>query len=53
MFFYVARQPILTQDKQLYGYELLFRDGPNNAFPNVTSDEATLRLVDGGEFNTG
>lgn len=53
MFFYVARQPILTQDKQLFGYELLFRDGPHNAFPNVTSDEATLRLVEGGEFNTG
>tara|TARA_B100000700_G_scaffold305868_1_gene380436 strand:+ start:838 stop:2052 length:1215 start_codon:yes stop_codon:yes gene_type:complete len=53
VFFYVARQPILTQDKQLFGYELLFRDGPHNAFPNVTSDEATLRLVEGGEFNTG
>jgi len=53
VFFYVARQPILNESKAIYGYELLFRDGPNNSFPNIASDEATIRLVEGSEFNAG
>ena len=31
-FSYVARQPILTVDEKVYGYELLFRDGVENHF---------------------
>jgi hypothetical protein len=27
---FVARQPILTKDEKVFGYELLFRDGVEN-----------------------
>ncbi|MDB1122695.1 EAL domain-containing protein [Vibrio sp. kj40-1] len=42
---YVARQPILDRNKKLYGYELLFRNSEKNAFPSVTDEEATHKLV--------
>lgn len=45
MYCYLARQPILDQQRQLYGYELLFRDGESNAFPNINADEATSKLL--------
>lgn len=45
MYCYMARQPILDHDKNLYGYELLFRDGESNAFPNINDDEATSKLI--------
>ena len=35
MYFYAARQPILNRDKELIGYELLFRDGVDNVFPDI------------------
>lgn len=47
MSFFAARQPILNTDQSLYAYELLFRDGPANAFPDVEPQEATSRIVDG------
>lgn len=45
MFFYLARQPILDAQQQLVGYELLFRDGERNAFPNIDDDVATTSLI--------
>ena len=42
---YVARQPILDIDKKTIGYELLFRDGPKNTFPEVEPELATSRLL--------
>ena len=45
VFSYVARQPILDRNKNLIAYELLFRDGPNNAFPGAEPDLATSRLL--------
>ncbi|MCK6261976.1 EAL domain-containing protein [Vibrio sp. ZSDE26] len=42
---YVARQPILDRDKNTIGYELLFRDGLNNSFPEIDPDLATSRLL--------
>ncbi|ROV59532.1 EAL domain-containing protein [Vibrio ponticus] len=42
---YFARQPIMDVDKQTIGYELLFRDGPKNCFPDIDADLATLRLL--------
>ncbi len=45
MYCYMARQPILDNNKNLYGYELLFRDGEANAFPNINDDEATSKLI--------
>ena len=53
MYFYVARQPILDINKNLYAYELLFRDGIDNAFPDIDEDQATSRLIEGSEFNLG
>lgn len=53
MFFYAARQPILDRDKVLFGYELLFRDGVENAFPNIDGDEATSKMIEGSQFAFG
>lgn len=53
MFFYAARQPILDRNKALFGYELLFRDGVDNAFPNIDGDEATSKMIEGSQFAFG
>lgn len=45
MYSYVARQAILDRDKELFGYELLFRNGKNNCYPDVEPDEATSKLL--------
>ncbi|OCW97338.1 EAL and HDOD domain-containing protein [Alishewanella sp. HH-ZS] len=45
MYGYIARQPIFNKDKETIGYELLFRDGEANAFPNIDADEATSKLI--------
>jgi c-di-GMP-related signal transduction protein len=45
MYCYLARQPIFDTEKNLYGYELLFRDGVQNSFPDVNADEATSKLI--------
>ncbi|NOH79425.1 EAL domain-containing protein [Vibrio sp. RE86] len=42
---YIARQPILDTDKHTVGYELLFRDGPKNTFPEIDPEQATSRLL--------
>lgn len=53
MYFYAARQPILDRNKELYAYELLFRDGLENSFPDIDGDEATSRMVEGSQFSFG
>lgn len=53
MFFYVARQPILDRNKELFAYELLFRDGMNNAFPKISAQVATSKLVESSQFSSG
>jgi c-di-GMP-related signal transduction protein len=45
-FSYVARQPILTVDEKVYGYELLFRDGVENHFRETDADSASRRTLD-------
>lgn len=40
MFAFVARQPILDRDKELYAYELLFRDGQNGCLPEYDAEKA-------------
>ncbi len=42
---YVARQPIFDRDENVFGYELLFRDGLENAF-NGDTDEASRATLD-------
>ncbi|KID57654.1 diguanylate phosphodiesterase [Pseudoalteromonas luteoviolacea] len=53
MYFYAARQPILNINKEVVGYELLFRDGVDNVFPNIDDVEATSKLIEGSQFNFG
>ena len=43
---YAARQPILTADQQVYGYELLFRDSLENSFTSSDPDAASRSLLD-------
>ncbi len=45
MYSYVARQPIFNRQQRTVGYELLFRDGENNAFPDIEANKATSRLL--------
>ena len=52
MFSYIARQPILNRNKQTVGYELLFRDGPENCFPNIGDEQATNRLLNDNFFSS-
>jgi c-di-GMP-related signal transduction protein len=42
---YVARQPIFDKDEKVFGYELLFRDGIENAFRG-NCDEASRATLD-------
>lgn len=42
---YVARQPILDQNQNLFGYELLYRSSLKNAFDGVDPTKATSRLI--------
>lgn len=43
---YVARQPILTGEEQVFGYELLFRDGTENCFRGLDLNAAARSTVD-------
>ena len=45
--FFAARQPILHADQTLFAYELLFREGLENVFPDIDADQATSRMVEG------
>ena len=42
---FVARQPIFDRRKQVYGYELLFRSGLENACPPVDGDHASRDVL--------
>lgn len=43
---YIARQPILDREQNTYGYELLFRSGPENFFQSNDPDLATCHTID-------
>ncbi|MFT4809378.1 MAG: EAL and modified HD-GYP domain-containing signal transduction protein [Paraglaciecola sp.] len=53
MFAYIARQAILNKKKELYAYELLFRDGENNCFPDISPDEATSKILTDSHLDLG
>lgn len=46
MYSFVAKQPILDAKMRTYAYELLFRQGLTNAFPNISSEKATMTLLE-------
>ncbi|CCQ10909.1 Predicted signal transduction protein [Pseudoalteromonas luteoviolacea B = ATCC 29581] len=50
---FVARQPIFNKKQQVVAYELLFRDGTSNSFPNISDDRATARLIMDNQLNLG
>ncbi|WP_432453627.1 MULTISPECIES: EAL and HDOD domain-containing protein [unclassified Agarivorans] len=50
---YTARQAILDRRQRVAAYELLFRDGPENVFPNIDPHEATSRLIIRTQLNQG
>jgi len=50
---FVARQPIFDNNKNIYGYELLFRDGAANYVPDIDGDVATTTLLSNTFFSIG
>lgn len=50
---FVARQPIFNKKQQVVAYELLFRDGTSNSFPNIADDRATARMIMDNQLNLG
>lgn len=42
---YIARQAIFNEKQETIGYELLFRDSPDNKFPDVEHDIASSKLI--------
>jgi c-di-GMP-related signal transduction protein len=42
---FVARQPIFDTRQRVVAYELLFRSGPDNFFPNIDGDVASSRVI--------
>ncbi|WP_020585571.1 EAL and HDOD domain-containing protein [Desulfobacter curvatus] len=50
---FVARQPVFTSDKKLFGYELLFRLSLDNVFPNIDGSAATSGVLSNLFFSFG
>lgn len=50
---YIARQPIFDKSKDVYGYELLFRNTSTALFYTGTSPESSTAVVLGGLFELG
>ncbi|MEG3767414.1 EAL and HDOD domain-containing protein [Alteromonas sp. 14N.309.X.WAT.G.H12] len=40
MFAFIARQPILDREKDVFAYELIFRDGKGGAYPELAPEKA-------------
>lgn len=49
----VARQPIFKAKGSVYAYELLFRSGAENVFPDVDGDQATSAVISDSFFSIG
>lgn len=50
---FVARQPIFDIRKRIFAYELLFRTGMANAFPDLDGETATSSLLSSSFFTVG
>ena len=51
--FTFARQPIFDKNKNIYAYELLFRDGAATYVPDIDGDVATTTLLANTFFTIG
>lgn len=47
---HVARQPIFNVEKKVIGYELLFRNGTGDFFPDADGDQATADVINSSFF---
>jgi len=43
---FIGRQPILDSDRRTFGYELLYRNGPNTAMLSESPDDATRCVME-------
>ncbi|CAG9610336.1 EAL and HDOD domain-containing protein [Pseudoneobacillus rhizosphaerae] len=50
---FVARQPIFTREKDIFAYELLYRNSQNNSFPDINGDMATTDVIINSYINIG
>ncbi|MDF2857785.1 MAG: metal dependent hydrolase, partial [Neobacillus sp.] len=50
---FVARQPIYTAMKDIYAYELLYRNNLDNRFPEIDGDAATTDVIINSFINIG
>lgn len=50
---YTARQAIFNKQQNVVAYELFFRDGPENVFPDVDAHDATSKLIVRTHLNDG
>jgi len=53
LYSYVARQPILDIEQQVVAYELLFRDGQSNSFPDIDPNQATSNILTNNHLTLG
>jgi len=53
LYSYIARQPILNIKQQVVAYELLFRDGKSNSFPNIDPNQATSNILTNNHLTLG
>lgn len=53
MYSYIARQPILNITQETIAFELLFRDGKSNSFPNIDPDKATSKIIVDNQLTLG
>ncbi|MDO6692367.1 HDOD domain-containing protein [Aliiglaciecola sp. 3_MG-2023] len=53
MFSYIARQAIFDKQLHVFAYELLFRDGEDNAIPDIESNEKTAKIIANSHFSLG
>jgi len=50
---FTARQAILNNKEQVVAYELLYRNGVENVFPNIDPHEATAKVIMQTHLNQG
>ena len=53
MYSFIARQPILDLNQSVVAYELLFRDGESNCFPDIDPDQATSNILSNNHLTLG
>ncbi len=53
MFSFVARQPIFDTALNVIAYEILFRDGKSNGFPDIDPNEATSKIISSTHLGIG